>query len=86
MAKRDPREAMQASSGLLSVLADSDHRARSIVFRAMGIAARYELVPSASQFLAQGLVVVDLAIEDDPKEAVGGLHRLMAGAGEVDDR
>ena len=38
------------------------------------------------QLLAKGLEIVDFAVEDDHVASAGGLHRLMAGGREVDDR
>lgn len=51
----------------------------------LGIPIGVELCPARSQFAAQFAVVVDLAIEDDHRPAITGMHRLRR-SGQVDDR
>src|SRR5690606_36362789 len=50
-----------------------------------GIGAGAEGVTAPFEAGAEGLVVVDLAVERDHKRAVVARHRLRAGLGEVDD-
>jgi len=52
----------------------------------LGVATGAEGEAAALEALAQGLVVVDFAVEDDAERAVIGSHRLRARLGGVDDR
>ena len=49
-----------------------------------GVRMRTERAPTRGELIAQRLIVVDLAVEDDRQRAA--MHRLRAGRREVDDR
>ena len=44
-----------------------------------GIAAAFKAMAPCLEFVAQGKIVVDLAVEDGPDRAVLVAHRLLAG-------
>src|SRR5262249_5324057 len=50
------------------------------------VGARFVLVPSFLQFLAQLHMVVDLAIEHQPHAIGATVHRLMTGWRKINDR
>ena len=52
----------------------------------LGVAAADEDHAAAAKVVAQGFVVVDFAVEDDPNLSAGRGHRLMARRRQVDDR
>src|SRR5207302_5734389 len=52
----------------------------------IGVSAPGRSKSAALQLFADRQKVVDLAVEDDREAAGGGLHRLMTGRREIDDR
>ena len=49
------------------------------------IRARAESVPKALEFSSDFAIVVDLAVENEVKSAIGSRHRLAGGFGQIDD-